>query len=404
MTTALALIRARRALAAAGFPSNVGIERASSVTNEVWLTRDAVLRINTQGDQRLRREALVAAALPPDIGYPHLIAYGGDLSSDWLIVERVPGRPLSRCWPTMTRDTRRDAVEQLASRLQLLHTTTAPDLPPLRDQPQLLQPAVTGSDAVAPLIAGLRRAAGLPRVDARLMMDIEALVDSCADALEPFDAPTLVHGDLTFENILWDPDAKEITAILDFEWARRGPADLDLDVLLRCVAYPKLHVAADYEHLTRTEDYAEVPWWLCNVYPGLFSFPLPFPAPEITVSLLWHPRMDADPAHRWLRSCVREVCAADGGQEGDRVAEVRTAASGRVAHGRALAHPRVVVDARAAADDLADLRVGEQCDEGRRRRRVADAHVTRDQDIGARVDFLVGDRHARREGPLGLFP
>lgn len=44
---------------------------------------------------------------------------------------------------------------------------------------------------------------------------------------------------------------------------------------------------------------------------GLFSFPLPFPAPEITVSLLWHPRMDADPAHRWLRSCVREVCAAE---------------------------------------------------------------------------------------------
>ena len=41
---------------------------------------------------------------------------------------------------------------------------------------------------------------------------------------------------------------------------------------------------------------------------GLFSFPLPVPVPEITVSLLWHPRMDADPAHRWLRGCVREVC------------------------------------------------------------------------------------------------
>jgi len=27
------------------------------------------------------------------------------------------------------------------------------------------------------------------------------------------------------------------------------------------------------------------------------------------VSLLWHPRLDADPAHRWLRACVREVCA-----------------------------------------------------------------------------------------------
>ncbi|NNU47790.1 LysR family transcriptional regulator [Rhizobium sp. WYCCWR 11279] len=41
---------------------------------------------------------------------------------------------------------------------------------------------------------------------------------------------------------------------------------------------------------------------------GMHSFPLPVPTPEITVSLLWHPRMDADPAHRWLRGCVRDTC------------------------------------------------------------------------------------------------
>jgi DNA-binding transcriptional LysR family regulator len=40
----------------------------------------------------------------------------------------------------------------------------------------------------------------------------------------------------------------------------------------------------------------------------MLSFALPFSVPEITVSLLWHPRLDADPAHRWLRGCVREVC------------------------------------------------------------------------------------------------
>lgn len=42
---------------------------------------------------------------------------------------------------------------------------------------------------------------------------------------------------------------------------------------------------------------------------GMFSFPLPVSMPEFTVSMLWHPRMDADQAHRWLRGCVREVCA-----------------------------------------------------------------------------------------------
>jgi DNA-binding transcriptional LysR family regulator len=43
---------------------------------------------------------------------------------------------------------------------------------------------------------------------------------------------------------------------------------------------------------------------------GMFSFALPLELPEITVSLLWHPRMDGDPAHRWLRGCVKDVCTA----------------------------------------------------------------------------------------------
>ncbi|MGC3974112.1 MAG: LysR family transcriptional regulator [Nitrospira sp.] len=42
---------------------------------------------------------------------------------------------------------------------------------------------------------------------------------------------------------------------------------------------------------------------------GMHSFALPISTPEFTVSLLWHPRLDADLAHRWLRGCVREVCS-----------------------------------------------------------------------------------------------
>lgn len=42
---------------------------------------------------------------------------------------------------------------------------------------------------------------------------------------------------------------------------------------------------------------------------GMHSFALPLEVPGFTVSLLWHPRMDGDPAHRWLRTCVRDVCA-----------------------------------------------------------------------------------------------
>ncbi|MBK6337521.1 MAG: LysR family transcriptional regulator [Betaproteobacteria bacterium] len=47
-----------------------------------------------------------------------------------------------------------------------------------------------------------------------------------------------------------------------------------------------------------------------NLRAGLHSFPLPVSTPEITVALFWHPRLNADPAHRWLRGQVRDVCAA----------------------------------------------------------------------------------------------
>jgi DNA-binding transcriptional LysR family regulator len=45
-----------------------------------------------------------------------------------------------------------------------------------------------------------------------------------------------------------------------------------------------------------------------NLRAGMHSFPLPFDTPEITVALLWHPRLDADPAHRWLRGLVLDTC------------------------------------------------------------------------------------------------
>jgi DNA-binding transcriptional LysR family regulator len=43
---------------------------------------------------------------------------------------------------------------------------------------------------------------------------------------------------------------------------------------------------------------------------GMHSFSLPTSTPEFTLSLLWHPRLDADLAHRWLRGHVRRICAA----------------------------------------------------------------------------------------------
>jgi DNA-binding transcriptional LysR family regulator len=41
---------------------------------------------------------------------------------------------------------------------------------------------------------------------------------------------------------------------------------------------------------------------------GLVGFDLPVRTPSISILAMWHPRMDADSAHRWLRDTVAAVC------------------------------------------------------------------------------------------------
>ena len=45
-----------------------------------------------------------------------------------------------------------------------------------------------------------------------------------------------------------------------------------------------------------------------NLRTDMHSFVLPLSLPDFTVAMLWHPRLDADPVHRWLRNCLRDVC------------------------------------------------------------------------------------------------
>ncbi len=283
MRTGLGRARAMSALAQVGLSAD-GLERADSVTNEVWLTADYAVRVNRDASLRLYRESVLSMALPRDVGYPIMVQHGGEVGSDWLILERVPGKPLSRWWPTMTEAQRRSAVHQLAQRMRTIHAIRCPRLDGLVEVPQLLDRATTGRDAVARLLDALRRLESSPFVDAGVLRDTAQHIRDHAGALDPFDAGTIVHGDLTFENVLWD--GEQITAMLDFEFARPGPPDLDLDVLLRFCALPQLHVAADYEAVTKASDYAEVPWWLGEDYPELFAHPRQFERARI-YSLAW---------------------------------------------------------------------------------------------------------------------
>jgi aminoglycoside phosphotransferase (APT) family kinase protein len=265
------LVRARRALRHAGVDEGLALERVPHTLNEVWYAGPFVLRISASPvSHRLEHEASVAGVLPREVRYPPVLGHGRGPFGEWLLLRRAPGQPLSRTWSVMTDEERRRAVGQLADAMRALHAVVLPPTitPPFLsidtlECPHQLPPART--------LQLVEQATQLPLVDRSVLAQAADIVHVGARALEDDDTRTLVHGDLHFENVLWD--GRQISALLDFEWARPGPPDLDLDVLLRFCAEPGVNVAADYQQQLRRRDYRDVPVWLRAAYPELFSHP-----------------------------------------------------------------------------------------------------------------------------------
>jgi DNA-binding transcriptional LysR family regulator len=99
----------------------------------------------------------------------------------------------------------------------------------------------------------------------------------------------------------------------------RGPIDAALDALgLKRESAIIVGGFASAITLARSSDLvATVPERHTeSLRAGMHTFSLPLVTPQFTVSMIWHPRFDAEPVQRWLRGCVRDACAgARGGPE-----------------------------------------------------------------------------------------
>ena len=93
-----------------------------------------------------------------------------------------------------------------------------------------------------------------------------------------------------------------------------GPVDkalaelgLTRDVRLIVPSFPAVIAVAASSDLIGT-----IPKSYCNAAPmsQIQTFELPLPVPGFSVVQAWHPRMDADPVHRWLRTLVFETLHA----------------------------------------------------------------------------------------------
>ena len=254
-----------------------------SDSNDTWRIGSVVLRICWRGDRdRFLREAAVTSSLPPSVPYPEVLATGRDEDLAWQVTRVVDGVPLARVMPILSAGRRRDAVRQTGQILAALHAHPFPEsvntvLAKPRPVGDVSLEALIGADIIplplprATQMIGWARA--LPYVDAALMDDIEGCFRSLAEvdplnaapedaAGVPRDAPVCVHGDAHPINILWQDG--RVTALLDFEWARLGPPDLELEPYLR----GNPDAGTDDEAAVR-----DIFGWLAETHPAAFAHP-----------------------------------------------------------------------------------------------------------------------------------
>lgn len=111
--------------------------------------------------------------------------------------------------------------------------------------------------------------------------------------------------------------SKKYAAAAHVQVLRRGLHSADIDTAVAASGHDRtiaiiVHGFSQALALARETDLvATVPeHHTAGLRKGMHAFPLPFAIEPFTVSMLWHPRMDGDLAHRWLRTQLRAVCAA----------------------------------------------------------------------------------------------
>ncbi len=202
--------------------------RAGGWTNHVRIGANTVLRLSpTPGTDRIRREIRLATALPPQVGYPKVVAWGVSEGHEWSLSERVEGVDLSDAWATLDWSQRTDALEQAFAIAQAVHDFDGR----ARDFKLPRVPWYSnfdrGEDFALLESLAQRKLLNNSQVEA-----LQRLLDEFFAALDSAER-VLCHGDITMYNMLWGEG--RITALLDFEHAALLPVQVDLNLLLRFV-------------------------------------------------------------------------------------------------------------------------------------------------------------------------
>jgi scyllo-inosamine 4-kinase len=223
----------------AGLNSIEGAVRLPSASNEAWKVGDVVVRISWSGDRdRVRREVAVLEHLPPSVPHPDVLGHGTTDGRTWTLTRWVPGRVAAGTWPSMSDATRDRFAGELADALAAIHqwSPTAE----VREQVAQRTAAITVDDIIGQDVNPLPVDRALAVVDeAKRAPHADAdVIDAVAERLEELRAfdlrdgeSVVIHGDLHLWNVV--EVGGSLQTLLDFEWVRLGPPDLDLQAFLR---------------------------------------------------------------------------------------------------------------------------------------------------------------------------
>jgi aminoglycoside phosphotransferase (APT) family kinase protein len=238
-----------------------------------------------------RREARIAALLPPDVPTPRFLSSYDD--GDWvaLAFEDVGGRPPRVPW-------RRRELERVLDAAAALASALTPSPVPLETVAQVHAETFSGfRELLKPRGAD---PASLDDLDPWVARNLDRLAALEASWPEASRGDTLLHLDLRADNLLVTSDD---VLVVDWPHAAVGAAWIDLLAMLPSVAMqggPDPWTVFDANHLARTADPEAMTTMVCAL-AGLFVARGRLPHPPGLPTLRAFQRAQGAESVRWLR-------------------------------------------------------------------------------------------------------
>ena len=165
------------------------------------------------------------------------------------IIEKIKGEPLYNQWYKMNIDERKNVIIKLVEALKKFHLKEVEDI----DFIEVLKNRINN----------LQTKSSLP-------VDLFDMVKQIAEELFNECKCGYIHGDLHFDNVMYDGDK---LSILDFERSLVGPIDYDFRILAMCEYYPWKWASASTDMITVESDYQGLMQMILDNYEELRNIP-----------------------------------------------------------------------------------------------------------------------------------